>query len=447
MIRRERPGGARGRQAGQALLVLVALLGALLLAVLTLVDSGQMAIHRMRLAAAADAAALSAAVTEARALNFAASMNRAVVANEASIAQSVTLRSWSRYMQTNLRNIDTLARWLPYLGAVTATLQRIWSGYDRMLQPSLGIAEAAFSFAIPTLAAAQAVLLEGSAPAAADAARRTLQANAPDARLSPGGEWLLAQSVVAGQRFTERRGGAARGRQRSVVVETLDPFIRGRNRRLSPPVAGLLVRFERRGGTELLGFEQWRALDTLSLHARRGLIGSWRERAPLGWGAAANGGASRFRGQHGGSARVNPRATRLAEGALRPLSSYRGMTALRELRDPSALATAERRWNVRVMQPRASLRLSDRLLGVRSLSAIDGRRVALAPSLAADAIFASSAATVRFLRHERRRDGRGELPSVYSPYWRARLAAQTTAASASARAIDGTPDPLLGLAP
>jgi hypothetical protein len=447
-----RPGGARQRQAGQALLLLLALLGALLLAVLTLVDSGQLAVQRMRLAAAADAAALSAAATEARALNFAASMNRAVVANEAAIAQSVTLRAWSQYMHTNLRNVDTLTRWLPYLGPVTTTLERFWGGYDRVLQPSLVAAEAAFAISIPALAAAQTLLLEGSGLAAADAARRTLRANVPDARLSTGGDWLLAQSVAESQRFTERRSGPRRDRQRAVIVASLDPFVRGRNRRITPPVAGLVVRFERRGGTELRGFEQWRAVDTLSLHARGGLLGGWRERVPIGWGAALQGraavaSAASPRTAHGGSARVNPRATRLAEARLLPRATHRGVASLHELRELAPRSVPARRWSVRIMQPRPALRLSDRLLGVRSITATSGERVGIAPDLAGDALFASSAATVRYVRQERRRDGRTELASLYAPYWRARLAPIAGADAAIARAIDRTPDPLPGIAP
>jgi hypothetical protein len=442
-----RPGSARGRQGGQALLVLVALLGALALACLTLFDTGQLAIQRMRLATAADAAALAAGVTEARALNFAASMNRAVIANEAAIAQAVTLRAWSRHMQSTLRNVDTLTRWLPYLGAVTTTLQRFWSGYDRVLQPSLAGAEAAFALAIPALAGAERLLLEGRGIAAADAARRAINANAPAARLSAGGEWLLAQAVAESRSFTEIRDGARRARQRAVIVDSLDPFVRARSRRIAPPLVGELVRFERRGGTELLGYEQWRAVDTLSLHARSGLFGRWRERVPLGWGAAAQGARSPVRGSFGATARVNPRATHLAEAALRPLSTYQGVAGLHDLRRLDPDVASERRWSLRVVQPYATLPLGERVLDVRRAIAPEGDSVALRPTLAGDGLYASSSAQVHYLRLERRRDGRGERPSLYSPFWRARLASMPVADATIARAIDRTPDPLAGVAP
>jgi hypothetical protein len=91
--------------------------------------------------------------------------------------------------------------------------------------------------------------------------------------------------------------------------------------------------------------------------------------------------------------------------------------------------------------------LSDRLFGVRSVTAPTGRQVATSPELAADALFASSAATVRHDRHEQRRDRRTELASLYSPYWRARLSRLSAADAAIARAIDRTPDLLPGVAP
>ena len=49
-------------------------------------------------------------------------MNRAVIANEAVIAQSVSLRSWSDYMNRLLPTASALTAYVPYLNAATATL-------------------------------------------------------------------------------------------------------------------------------------------------------------------------------------------------------------------------------------------------------------------------------------------------------------------------------------
>ena len=82
--------------------------GAVLWLCLTLLFAGALGLHllfaagqayaaRERLDTAADAAAWSAALWQARVLNFQAYANRAIVAQEAAIAQSVALASWSRH--------------------------------------------------------------------------------------------------------------------------------------------------------------------------------------------------------------------------------------------------------------------------------------------------------------------------------------------------------------
>lgn len=436
------------RQIGQALLVLVALLATLSLALVTLFDSGQLVIRRAQLANVADAAVLSAAVAEARGLNFAASMNRAMVANEAAIAQSVSLRSWSSYMRELLGNVGAVTRWVPYLGPAAETLSRSWLGFDRALQPSLVGAEAAFALAIPALSAAQRVMIESSGLAAADVLQRSLTENGARIRLSPGGELLVARSLAEVPAFTERLVGERSTRQRSVISASRDSFVRERNRRLSPPLAGSIVRFERRGGTELLGDGQWRGLDTLSLHARSGILfGRWREQVPVGWGAASNGGPTPLRGFHGGSRSVNPRATGLAEAAMRAASSYRGVAPAHELRLRRDRQRPRRVWTIRVVQSRESLALADRWLGISRLITPDGHGVDVGGALHGDGIFASAAAEVFFERYEQRRDGREELASLFNPYWRARLTRVSAADRLLAGAVDGTPERLAGVFP
>jgi len=60
-----------------------------------LYKAGKLTSTKMRLQNAADAAAYSAAVVEARDLNFAAYINRAMIANEVAIGQMVGLHSWA----------------------------------------------------------------------------------------------------------------------------------------------------------------------------------------------------------------------------------------------------------------------------------------------------------------------------------------------------------------
>jgi hypothetical protein len=128
------------RQQGQSLLVLVVLLAALLGAVWWTVE------------------ALSAAVWQARALNFDAYTNRAIVANEAAFAQSVSLRSWSSYMTRLLPGAALVTAWVPYLNSAMVTLQRLWHQLDAVLQPSLMALETTTSLVTHDIAAAQRVM-------------------------------------------------------------------------------------------------------------------------------------------------------------------------------------------------------------------------------------------------------------------------------------------------
>ena len=113
---------------GQVLVFLLPLLAVLGAAAWWAFEAGQAVTEKQRLRDAAEAAALSGAVWQARSLNFAAAMNRAVIANEAVIAQSVSLRSWSDYMNRLLPTASALTAYVPYLNAATATLQAESSG-------------------------------------------------------------------------------------------------------------------------------------------------------------------------------------------------------------------------------------------------------------------------------------------------------------------------------
>ncbi len=88
---------SRGRQAGQALIYgLFVLIGGLA-ALFFLFNTGQLTREKTRLVNTADAVAYSAAVMNARGLNFAAYTNRAMIANSVAVAQLVSLASWVQY--------------------------------------------------------------------------------------------------------------------------------------------------------------------------------------------------------------------------------------------------------------------------------------------------------------------------------------------------------------
>ena len=93
------------RQRGQALVLGIVFLLAGLSATYFLFNTGQVLTEKNRLVTTADAVAHGAGVMQARALNFDAYGNRALVANEVLIAQMVSLSSWSQYVKTHAENL------------------------------------------------------------------------------------------------------------------------------------------------------------------------------------------------------------------------------------------------------------------------------------------------------------------------------------------------------
>ncbi len=433
------------REHGQALIVTLALTAALAAALLLVFNVGQLINAKHRLLASADAAAYSAAVWQARTLNYQAYMNRAVVANEAAIAQSVSLRSWSGYMNVTLDNINTVGQFIPYVGQVTRTLSRIWDRVDAVVQPVLAAAEQGIS----ELDRVYAVAAEGMHTAAlagtVPVVRDVLARNSPDNQLTRGGAVLLATNLRAYRSLTRTYDGVQRTRQADLVLRARDGFTRSRSWEPAIENATIPLALRKRGGTDLLGLDEWRAMDTLALHRRRGaFFGSWREAASIGWGGAQNGSRSWRRGEHGGSWRVNPRTSRRAHNATDNRSGYRGIPALRDVVVGPRSEATELSIAVEVARHRRSLRLSDRVLpGAMAALPADDRRLAFTGSLPRDQIRAIAAARVFFERPEPRADGRRELGSLYNPYWRARLAPVRSGSRAAAAAANGIVDPFL----
>lgn len=87
----------RARSQGQASIFVLVTAVILVIAALMVYNVGRLNITRIHLQNATDSAAYSGAVEMARAYNFAAYSNRAMVANQVAIAQMVGLASWSRY--------------------------------------------------------------------------------------------------------------------------------------------------------------------------------------------------------------------------------------------------------------------------------------------------------------------------------------------------------------
>ena len=101
---------------------------------LAMYKSGKLTSNKMQMQNAADAAAYSMALVEARDMNYAAYMNRAIVANEVAIGQIVGLASWAAHFKSFADYMDSYNLYFlapATLGASTAVITpvtSVWRG-------------------------------------------------------------------------------------------------------------------------------------------------------------------------------------------------------------------------------------------------------------------------------------------------------------------------------
>ncbi|HVL54907.1 MAG TPA: pilus assembly protein TadG-related protein [Burkholderiaceae bacterium] len=416
----------RGQQ-GQVLVLAFALLLIAALLMITMFSAGQVVIAKQRLVGATDAAALSAATWRARVLNYHAYANRAIVANEVAIAQAVTLSAWSKYFRTFTDNAAQISSAFPPVYAVLRA-----------------VAEAA---AASDEAAQWAARIEVPARGAADIGyKEILQRSQEILHLTAGGFGLSAvatEIVRASDRdffaWTLSDGGAFAGftrrydsdedrqRLKELVLASLDPFVAGPRSadlpRPFPPGCLPLPRLRKRGTTELTpDLERWEAVDTISLHVGRLRLFGCRdgEVLPLGWGAAeADAVGTGALIASGGGVTINPAALQLAEQELESHRPFAGIARVRELSEDVMAASRYPSSRVAVVARHRGARVATALN--RALAA--GRVLArdeFAPGDGGRYLWALSSAEVYFRRPPGPQH-RLELPSLYNPYWQARL--------------------------
>lgn len=400
---------------------MLALVAGMVAGLALLFNSGLVVNDKIRLTNAVDAAAYSAAQWEARSLNYQAYLNRAIVANEVAIAQLVSLRSWSRYVDTLTTNVDRVARYVPYLGTATRALEQGWDAVDQVISRGFPVVEGALSvWNSQVLARAQSIAHVQAPLAAADTVGQVLEANEPRAELSAVTRVFQARnSALWLNRFTQRyeRGGGDLRRFRNLLMDSRDGFSRARSSDLFD--IGI-ISMSRRGGTDLIGEYAWRGVDTLSLHIDYVLD---HDEVPLGWGAAeqrhhAVAGSA----DHGGSLRRNPAASRRARRAMRPEQQYQGIPEIRDVSNPSSREPRPLVYTVAARLPAEAVRTIDRLMpGSPGIATPERGVEPMAPRLADDALHALASAEVYFQRPAERRDGREESPSLFNPYWQVRL--------------------------
>lgn len=444
------------KQHGQVLPLGLALLALTMMGIFVLYNTGQVATDKMKLANAADAAAMSGALIQARALNFQAYSNRAMVANQVSIAQAVTLDSWVSYGAVTSENIATVLKPIPVINVLSQGVQTGLRQVEKVISP---ISQGMLNVVDKVnggLSIAQEAMFRSAFIATPDVMHQV--ALETDSRFSVDSAFSavgLQQNISEWNNFTQGFSASdvdVMSDRVSMINQSRDPFTRERNWKLfknfwfySTPI--LRHRLYREGTTELIQVEkdgvlewEWKAKDTLSLHNRL-----WRWRGtksfelPIGW-------SETYANSAGSQETIDPSActsmqsfsnssecsrllgmNRVSEmladtGVASPVSridtnnalvGYSGLRPFRSLSErtlDSEFPTLNLR--IEVSMPLDQARLSDQT-DIGSTFEAPGRAVG-------DMISSISSSEV-FYQHPESQYGELTKANGYSPFWSARL--------------------------
>jgi hypothetical protein len=473
------------RQTGQALVLALVCMVVFVVGVLVLFNTGQVVNKKVQLTNTADAAAYSAAVQQARTYNVVAYLNRAQVANEVATAQMVSIHSWMNFA---ISGTDHFAKAVNLIGVgldltvvgaevgvelneiatelkeVKETMQKLRDGMKGLF---IGFISTVSTFNVIYADVARLVtgaeVLDIPSVVKTVIKQNTLQGTgSTDKEASLGATSFLLLGSQAGAandlgtakaKYVKLYKIPASGttadadRYANVVMEARDGFSASRD--------GNLLFLHKRGGTDLVGYKQWVAMDTLNAKLKIWPIVDLD--VPMAWGGAAavrNSSASysrlaaadrgwtspydNDRGRHdpfggaggngsaSGWARKQP-ATPSNDAAM--LSGYQGLQPYQDIAPNKAVAPYSEKGTADV-GPIFTVLVEQAMTDVRTTSNVKG--IGGPPDLVApdkaqnNKMTALASAQVYFDRPRnltvfRRADDHRELGSLFSPYWQARL--------------------------
>ena len=454
------------RQRGQALplglaMILVGVLGALVL-----YNTGSAATDKARLANAADAAAYSGLLWQARALNFQAYTNRAMIANQVSIAQGVSLSSWMSYASTTADNLERVLGALPFVGPLTSGMARALNALDGVIQPIAAAMVETLDTITDGLSKSQQAMFASSFAATPEIVRDVIARSDAAGRFTADSAYGLGglhENLTAWNDFTERHDDtdlAAMDERAAVIATSRDEFTRQRDWKFfnefwfySSPI--MRHRVFKSGSTRLIAVDdangrrrwEWKAKDTVALQNRRLKFTGKEKKSelPIGWGesyANENGGKSLLtsgceRRRYGlgrsdgpplpcGTWGKNKAAERNGARAATAMNGYHGLKAFRTV-SAALLAGGDGERPTLDAEPllrlkvEASMGASD---AYSSADSIGGETFGVGIEAAGSRLSSISVAEVYYRRPDERTVARTarEAANGYNPYWDVRLA-------------------------
>lgn len=438
--------GFKGKrsQAGQALIYGMFVLIGGLAALYFLFNTGQLSREKTKLVNTTDAVAYSAGVMHARALNFEAYTNRAMVANTVAIAQLVSLSSWVQYTSNVasygfvLDNPKFVLFYPSYYGALyTGSYLQDYLNDSGALER---LAKASDNIIRDALMSAQQAAYAGLLPAREQVMNEVARENyLGDGSVSVD---LVPLTVNEFTSFVSPYSDNDRTRFAEVakVSADKDSFLPKRSwllPALYPDCAGAYPRvdwLDRRGGTELIGFNEWKALDTLS--EKRWVPKSKTDaqcwavaETPAGWGlmSAANDPSVDLNPTHyDNSLLINPASTGLAM-ASSDSWDYSGLPNFYDLSEDAQKASDPRlKFAIRVRRDKSQMLTSEGRSAIAVTPRLNAYR---AQPAGGSELVAVSASEVFFEREGDTKDnvygttkGRPrEIGSLFNPFWQVHL--------------------------
>jgi len=266
-------------QSGQALPLGIALLLVSVVSGVLLFNTGQVVSDKTRLANAADAAVYSGSLWQARALNFNAYTNRAMVANQVAMAQAVSLQSWAQYARTTSNNVGTVLKPVPILGQIAEATQKVMRAVEPIIN-TLG--NGMLNVIDPingALSKAQEAMFLSAFIASPELVSKVAAAN--DNRYKSNSAYSvleMSNGLRQWQQFTEQyspQDEYGMNERIAMINASSDRFTQHRSWEFFDkylPITPLLwSRVDRSGSTRLLrdvdtGKTEWKAMDTLSMN-------------------------------------------------------------------------------------------------------------------------------------------------------------------------------------
>lgn len=461
----------RWRQQGQALIYGIFVLMGGLAALFFMFNTGQLSVEKTKLVNTADAVAYSAGIMHARALNFDAYTNRALIANEVMIAQLVSMASWSSYTDKHARNVPPLNCFssfsvpvvlglVSYEAACLAVTPRMVargiSSMDTGLQAAAREMTAMTEVAKTLLQASQGAML-----VSLKGARTRVMQQVADENYAGDGSVRVDSIALAddfflfgGAPLIELYSGPDRQRFKDVAVEAAyrDSFVKERrwtSRSPWPCIVGHGADFKRRGGTEMIGMDEWKAMDTGSIHPwhfRFSLFSSGcRDDGELPLGYASQAAAN---GAHGviGDGDAGYGGSNDNRGAKAMASSmdwdYSGLPKFFELKraaldySPSNPDPDKRdvrvTFSIRLTRAKSAMKTSDGASVIKPSGALE-----LYQGSEAHRVLAAVSTSEVFFERPDHPGGPDELASLFNPFWQVRLSSTPAATVAIASALGG----------